>query len=371
MEKITLLVVGLYIYSGLNAQTPITITASDMPNENDSVLVSVNSTVGASDPLLTGANYNWDYSSLMPTTQQFEKFDAPQTFTSPFNFLFNPGNTSYGRNNYEFASIALPGGTQISAAYDFFKETTSQFKQIGAGYTVNGIPIPFLYAPVDVIYTFPMNHLNTDSCNYKYGLNIPGLGYYGQSGHRVNQVDGWGTLTTPFGTFQTLRVKSSINAVDTIFYNSFGFGTKITRPLKYEFKWLATGMKIPILKIDANVVGGNISVSAVRYIDSSRADVPQVGIVEDAKNNLELTVFPNPCVNDVMLQYNLASTSFVKISITNLVGKTLVDIVDGTQKIGLHRKSISIADCHLSPGIYFLNLQTNNCTEIQKIVVTR
>ncbi len=369
MKKNIFILFGLFISLSLNSQTPISISSSDMPDENDSIKVSVNNTIGIVDPSLTGANHNWDFSALVPNTQQYEKFDSTQSFTSPYNLVFNPINTSYGRNNYEFASIALPGGTQITAAYDFFKETTSQFKQVGSGYTINNAPIPFYYSASDVIYTFPMNYLNADACDYKYCLNIPGTGYYGQSGHRENLVDGWGTLTTPFGTFQTLRIKSTIAAVDTIYYDTYGFGIKIPRPLKYEFKWLSTGMKIPVLKIDASDVAGTVTVNNVRYIDSTRTGVPQVGIVENAVHLSQLSVYPNPCVNEILLQYNLTATTPVKLSIINLLGKTVADIAEGTLSGGTHLKSINIADLHLNPGIYFLSFQTNNCTEIQKIVI--
>lgn len=367
MKKYTSLLSGLFFSALLSAQ--ITITSSDMPNENDAILVSVNNSVGSSDPLLTGVNYTWDYSSLTPNVQQFELFDSPQNFTSPYSYLFNPFNTSYGRNNYEFSTISLPGGTEITAAYDFFKESSSRFKQIGAGFTVNAVPIPFLYSQEDIVYEFPMNYLNTDDCNYKYGLDIPGMGYYGQSGHRINVVDGWGTLITPFGTFQTLRVKSTIDAIDTIYNTSAGGGVNIQRPLKYEFKWLAIGKKIPVLKIEALEIAGNINVSNVRYTDSARSGVPQVGIVENAASDLELAVFPNPCINQVTLQYNLPASTRIKITITDVIGKTLAVIIDETQVRGKHRESFNIVDLHLSHGIYFLNLQTDNYKEIQKIVV--
>ena len=370
MIKNIFLISGLFICTVLRSQTPITIISSDMPDENDSVKVSVNNTIGIVDPSLSGPNHNWDFSALTPNTQQFEKFDSPQEFTSPYNLLFSPINTSYGRNNYEFASISLPGGTQITEAYDFFKETTSQYKQIGSGYTVNATPIPFYYTSVDVIYEFPMNYLNADNCDYKYCLNIPGMGYYGEKGHRENLVDGWGTLTTPFGTFQTLRIKSTVAAIDSIYYSSFGFGTNITRPLRYEFKWLATGMKIPVLKIDASDVAGTITVNNVRYIDSNRIDVPQVGIVENIAESPTLFVYPNPCVNEVMLHFNITKTAPVKIIIFDVFGKTVADIVNQIQIKGTYQKLISTKDLHLSPGIYFLNLQTNNYSEVQKIVVT-
>lgn len=371
MIKNTFLISCIFISTALNAQTAITITSSDMPNENDAILVSVNNNIGLADPSLTGADYAWDFSALTPNVQQFEKFDSPITFTSPYNFLFNPFNTSYGRDNYEFSSIELSPDTEITDAYDFFKESSSQFKQIGAGFTVNNGPIPFLYSQDDIIYEFPMNYLNTDDCDYKYGVDIPGMGYYGQSGHRINLVDGWGTLTTPFGTFQTLRIKSTIDAIDTIYNNSLAAGANIPRPLQYEFKWLATGKKIPVLKIEASEISGNITVSDVRYTDSTRSGVPQVGILENAASDLGLVVYPNPCVNEVMVKYNLSTATRIKISITNVIGKTIATVIDQTQIAGTHQELISIAALSLSSGVYFLNLQTDNFKEIQKVVVAR
>jgi hypothetical protein len=320
------------------------------------------------DPTLTGTAYTWDYSSLSPNVQQNENFDDPQNFTSPYNYIFNPFNTSYGRNNYEYASIPLPGA-QITGAYDFFYESFTQFKQIGAGYIINGVPIPFLYSSDDVIYRFPMSYTNTDSCDYKYGLDIPSIGYYGQSGHRVNEVDGWGTLITPFGTFQTLRVKSTVTAVDTIYNNSISLGANIPRAVKYEYKWLANGKKIPVLKVETTKIGGTVTVTNVRYIDSTRSGVTQVGIAEKEKFEMNSMVYPNPCTDQFTVQYQIPSTTNVKVDVIDVLGKTVATIINESQAAGTHKKSMSVADLHLTSGIYYLNLQTDRYKEIQKIVV--
>lgn len=348
----------------------ITITSADMPNAGDSIRVSVTNSIGGVDPTLSDTNYFWDFSALTPNVQQFEKFDSPTTFTSPFNLLFNPFNTSYGKNNYGFTTIPLPGGVSITAAYDFLKESSTALKQIGAGYTVNGAPIPFLYSSVDVIYKFPMHYSNTDSCDYKYGLQIPSMGYYGETGHRVNLVDGWGTLKTPYGSFQTLRVKSAIKAIDTIYVTNFGIGTNVNRPLKYEFKWLAIGKEIPVLEIDANVVGSNLTITNVQYIDSVRA-VPQVGIAENPNDKFNLIVYPNPCIDNVWAQYNLFRSSEIKISILDMLGKTIATISDETQTAGTHQKLIKMTDLGLSAGVYFLKIKANDFQKIQKIIVSK
>lgn len=371
MIKNVLLAAFIAIPFVIEAQTAITITSSDMPNENDFIHVSIvgsNDFINVPNPSTTGLAHTWDFSSLLPDIQQDERYNSPLDFTTPYNYLFNPFNTSYGRDNYEFSSIPLPN-TDISAAYDFFKESSSQLKQIGAGFIINDQPLPFLYSQDDIVYEFPMTFLSTSTCNYKYGLEIPGTGYYGQSGTRTNLVDGWGTLTTPFGSFQTIRLKSTVDAVDTVYNNSLSAGANIPRPLKHEYKWLANGMKIPVLKIETNVIGGNETISNVRYIDSTRSDVPQVGIAENSSMYLKSSVYPNPCINELTFAYQLPAAAEVKIVLADVIGKIVYTLANEEQISGEHRRTISTAQ--LTPGIYLLTLQTGKYKEIQKVVVTK
>ncbi|MCX6295984.1 MAG: T9SS type A sorting domain-containing protein, partial [Bacteroidetes bacterium] len=312
--------------------------------------------------------YSWDYSTLVPNLQRYEKFDSPLTFPMPFNLLFNIFNTSYGNENNVLTSLPIPGVT-LDMAYDFLKESSSKFSQIGAGYTINGAPLPFLYTSNDVIYHFPMNYLNTDSCDYKFGLPIPSVGYYGQKGHRVNEVDGWGTVITPFGTFNALRIKSTIASTDTIELDLVGFGTNITRPLRYEYKWLATAKQIPVLNIMASVVGGVPVVNNVEYIDSLISTVPHLGITENTSENFNSSAFPNPCVETIQVNYFLSEKSTIKISFTDVLGKAVATVLNETQVGGSYQKNINISDLGLSKGVYFLILQTDKNKEVHKIVV--
>lgn len=365
IRKYALAITGLLFLSTV-AQAQITITSADMPNAKDSVLISIATSVGTNDVKLTGASYSWDYSKLVPTIQRYELFDAPSTFTSPFNFLFNPFNTSYGKNNYQVKTIPLPG-MKIDAAYDFFKESSADFRQIGAGYTLNGTPIPFLYSSNDIIYRFPMNYLNMDSCDYKYGLPIPSMGYYGQTGHRVNTVDGWGTLITPSGTYTTIRVLSVINAVDTIYVDAFKTGTNIPRPLKHEYKWFAQGSKIPVLEVDANVVGATVTVTNVQFRDSLRSDIPHVGIADIASNERKFEVYPNPAQDFCMIHYLTNKNAAVKISVMDITGKVLLS---KTETRGAGEQLLPLQTSDFPNGIYFIKLESERLSSVQKLVVS-
>lgn len=366
MRKNILLVAAVAM-SGL-AFGQITLHSSDFPNAGDSVLTSLANDIGTADQTLTGANYNWDYSFLTPSLQRYEKFDSPFTFTTPFNILFSVLNTTYGRDNYTITSIPVPGIT-FDAAYDFYKKSSGSLRQNGAGYTISGIPLPFLYNNADTIYRFPMDYLNTDSCNFKFALPTIGVlpFYYGQTGHRVNVVDGWGTITTPYGTFSALRLKSTIAAIDTVYIDTLGFGFNIPRPLAVEYKWLAAGMKVPVLQINTTVLGATETITQVTYIDSVRSTVPQVGIAENT-NSTNLVVYPNPSKGDVHVQYVLAAATKVKVSICNILGEVVMTMntnsAAGKNELVLDTKA-------LQAGVYFVNLEGANFFEAKKIVVEK
>ncbi len=364
MNKIFLSASLFILINTTSAQ--ITITSSDMPNANDSVVLSQANNNVVTFPILADTNAVWDYSSLVPEIQMYDKYDSPNTFTSPFNLLFNPLNTSYGRDNYDITSINIPV-VQLTSAYDFLKESSSSLKQIGAGYTINGAPLPFYYTSADVLYNFPLTYGNTDSCDFQFGLPIPTLGYYGQSGHRVNQVNGWGTLITPFGSFQTVLVSSQISTIDTVFVSAISYGSNITRPIRYEYKWLANGMKSPVLQINATVAGPNLTTTNVQYIDSLRSNVPHVGMTENEINNT-VVIYPNPNAGTFTFEFTTSQEENSNIIITDIAGRK-VHSIEYKTITGLNKTMISLNE--LNEGIYFITLQHNKTSISKKIVILK
>jgi len=365
MNKSTLSVILILIAKISFAQ--ITITNADMPNAGDSIVLSTADNNSVTFPILADSNVTWDYSTLVPTLQMFDKYDSPMTFTSPFNLLFNVINTSYGRDNYDLTSINIPI-VQLTDAYDFFKESSSSLKQIGSGFTINSVPLPFYYTSPDVHYNFPINYLDTDSCDFKYGLPIPMLGYYGQKGHRVNTINGWGNLITPFGSFQSLLVTSKIDAIDTIYFDTLSFGTNFPRATRYEFKWLANGMKAPVLQINATEGNASLLATNIQYIDSLRSNVPHVGIAEN-NNPINFKTYPNPTSELLTIEYVLNKDNYTSIYISDIVGKKVKTVCNEMQTKGQFRKQINLSD--LSPGSYIIIVQMANEISTQKISIVR
>lgn len=340
-----------------------------MPNAGDTLRISYSA--DTLDPMITDSTctqngYVWDYSYLTPFMQWVRKFDSPTTFVFPFNVIFNPINTSYGEAQYTPDSIPILG-IKPDNAYNFYKKTSTQFKQIGLGLTINSLPLPFVYNPHDTIYRFPVSCGNRDTSYAQFGLQIPGLGYYGQQIKRWNFSDGHGNLITPFGMFQTVRVRSLIAIRDTFADSSGTFGFAVNRPLEYEFKWLGNGGKIPYLQVNASDVGGNPVVTQIQYRDSIRG-VPQVGIDELNSLGIMFHIYPNPASEIVFVSYSLNKAEHVIIELFDLTGRKIFSVERKNQQAGNHIEILNRQQLGLAKGCYLIKVRTTNKQRNKKIV---
>jgi hypothetical protein len=277
MKNIILLFVMLGFFFPAFAQ--IVIDETDMPNEGDTLRVSLTADIPG-DYIQTGADMTWDFSALTKTSQQVNSFVNVMSTPSIYWFTFIPGivcNLASPGNNLP----AFPG-LPFSNYFDFLKKSSSQFSDAGYAFQLSGIPIALKYDTPDIFYTFPCTMGNTWNSGSFASISIPGLAYFSSSRSRSSTVDGWGILTTPFGTFQALRVKSEVIEQDSIFLDTLGFGVPYTRNIT-EYKWLGKEQGIPLLQINEE---GLVKTAIYRDVAS------HTGINEIRKESVH--VFPNP-----------------------------------------------------------------------------
>ncbi len=263
---------ALVLFGG-KAFSQITITSADMPSAQDTVRISVKTSLAGFDPNQTGAGFTWDFSSLVPDSQRVVDCVRPinTAYGLYYGFLATYGIYNYSPDQFPFSLI----GTPPTNVYDFYKKNSSFLAIVGQGMTIGGQAIPAIYQPADRVYKFPMNYGDQDTSVSGFGAPIPGFGYYRKEQTRVNEVDGWGTLITPFGTFNTLRVKSTLSIMDSIYLDTLGFGFNIPRQNIIEYKWLANGLDLPVLEIDGteDFFGLNFTVDRVNWQDSLWAPI--------------------------------------------------------------------------------------------------
>jgi len=233
-----------------------------MPSSGDTLRYSVavdDSTI-LGEAVKTGPNQTWDFSFLEPESQTLDEY-VSSLFT-PYAFFFL-GFNKYG---VKVADSLGAGALQFTDVYSFFRKSNSEFAAEGIGLTTGGLPLPAFYTDDDEIYQFPLDYLDRDSSTFRFEISLPTLGSYSSTGHRINWVNGWGTITTPFGTFNALQVISNINAMDSLSFGAGGFGFPNNT---VEIKWLAKGIEIPVLTVVLDGTGA--IVTEVRYRDQWRS----------------------------------------------------------------------------------------------------
>lgn len=256
----TILILCLLVIA---AKAQITITTNDMPGMSDTLRFSTVNIDGLTDSMyqVSGANMTWDFSHLEANSQDVEAY-KPSLQTPYAGFFF--GLNRYGK--LEADSIGF-GQFVFKDVYRFYKNTNAKFEIEGVGLRYSGFPIPSYYADNDEIYQFPLDYNDFDSSTFDYTLSLLTLGSLNTKGYRTNSVDGWGQITTPYGTFMALRVTTDIVSTDSISagFINFGFPNH-----QREVKWLANGEGYPILQVSGAVLAGNFTPTTVEYRDSFR-----------------------------------------------------------------------------------------------------
>ncbi len=346
----------------------ITISNSDFASAGDTFRVSTAAGFGINDLDSSGANRTWDYSTLTALTQTIDTFVAVGATPLLYQFYFN-NQFVYPATKATVATKisvpALPAGVPItlSNAYGFYKVNSTAFSQVGFGATISGIPTSIPYDSLDYVYRFPMNFGNSDSCNYKFQLSIPNIGYLRRRAKRVNVVDGWGTLITPYGSFNTLRVKSTTYATDTIYITQLMFGTQIVQDPSVEYKWIGTNSGIPYLTINANADSIPL-ITTVRYRDSIRP-VISIGL-QDIKNPLHhFQVYPNPSEEQSLISFQQETAGKVSVELYHSNGKKVRSLLEATLPEGVNFIPLDLSK--ESSGLYLIRISNNNFSLSKKI----
>jgi len=349
--RIRLLVAFLLFITQVQAQ--ITLHNTDLPAAGDMYNISLQTTGNAAlDPTQTGPNFTWDFSNLQSNSHTVDTFLSPTGTPYALEFSFGSHVSDIAQRGTDLNLLIL----QVSNVFNMFRSTTGAYAFTGYGGQVYGFPVPFYCSPKDTIYKFPLQYQNTDSSDSHLTASLPGIFYFSQQRHRVNVIDGWGTVHTPNGTYPCLRLKSVYTDNDSIHIDTLlHYGTNLPAQTRIEYKWLAAGSGDPVLEIDANDLLGNPVISAVRYrYDSLNTSVPVVG-------QGALKVYPSPASGFLFFQWPESWTGG-QAMLTDLQGRTMATLEYGS--------STAIIDVrNLPEGTYVLQLKNQFKVLTGKVLV--
>ena len=338
----------------------ITVSVSDFAVAGDTVRIS-QAPAGGLDFASTGANFTWDFSALTAASQYLKEYN-PIGFASllvfgtygpiaPSNYrasYFNPTNDLPLDQLSQFLPVTLSDLNQYT------KRMVDSITSLGYSISVNGQGVPFKSDTIETRYKLPLHY---NDSHYSRGYTFIDLNpvidfKIKQYRQRTTTVDGWGTIITPKGTFQALRLRHDIAEIDSIYQTFFGAGQWFGTPpiQRIEYEWFANGEKEWILK--ATETNGNIN--QVEYQEA------YLGL--DASINeqaLDINIAPNPTTNTLEIS---VSALIESVEMFDELGRNVLSIK------GVNTPSLHLDVSHLSSGTYRVVLSSTQAIKEFPIV---
>ncbi len=203
--KHILLVITIAILSTLGLQAQIQVDYIDL-NIGD-VVYTKTDTSTSFDLQSPGANLSWDISNLSSPIMDS---------LSPIN----PENTAHA-SSFPESNMAL-GNDSLTV---YMSSTEDAFVNLGISGSIMGYNILVKLQQADTVIKFPINYGDvresfswgeTDTFEVETPLGNQDIKVT-HSTQRSLECDAWGTMTTPIGTYDVLRVREKIITIDSVF----------------------------------------------------------------------------------------------------------------------------------------------------------
>lgn len=329
----------------------ITLNDTHFPVAGDQLVMSTTFDLTL-DYMSTGANYTWDFSGLTPTGQRFTDYKD----VSDASFLANLFFGQFGAVPYQASYFApttdLPLD-QITSVLPitiddislFSKSTPTALTMVGYEFQISGQGIPAKSDTIETRYEFPLNYGDAYTSRGYTDLDLNPIydAKWIQHRYKESTVDGWGVITTPYGTFDALRIHHRVLENDSIYVSldTNGFWVGLPIPEAHEYEWRAAEEKEAILRVKTSVILGNETITSIEYRDTLNG----LGLNEA---ELAFSVFPNPATDELTV---LSAETVQHIAILNQQGQVVKTLqLNGAQPV------IPVSD--LDAGIYHLVVTT-------------
>jgi len=331
----------------------VTIVSSNLPQANDILVTQAATLTGGVDEADTGANHEWNFgddilqlSGQMTNITCYDVANTPFVYQFLFNNPFDPNhNSDFAQGIEEFSVATL----QFSNVYQYFKNGAGKYAITGLGASINDVPLASQKNEIEVLFELPLEFGASGESDSDISFEVPTFGAYQQELNRVYSCDGWGTLNILDQTYEVLRLRSVVNAEDSIYVDFIQNGLAFSRPEVITYEWWSPLFNVPVLAVTYT----NEIVTSVQV-----ADIYNVGpiSVEDILQN-EISLYPNPCKD--LLWIKISNGTIAQIQLFDVNGKLVVS----------ESNNAGVVDLSSYPsGLFTIKIITSNGVQTSKIV---
>lgn len=354
--KTTLLLLLTIVSSGLSAQ--LIIDQSDMPSIGDNIPRKSDTMTVHPGPGGSGANQTWN-------------FVATSAFVINENTSVVSVASTPNGNQFSSSNMAM---TNDNASYLYFNNSAQSFTTQGfAGDLLGTGVINVNFASSLTLHQFPRTYGSTFTDTYGLNVTVPGASFnpllsqinFRRIANVVDETDGWGQITTPFGTYNVLRVKRTEIFTDSIFalpifpptWQLVSTNTDTTQ----NYSWFAKDGKLAVAEMSFDTLG---LPKIFKW-----TELPGIGLGFEEQALHEVSVYPNPAT-DVLYIETKQGVSYENLNllIYNQFGRLISNEKLDTS---LGKKELSVGD--YEEGLYHWEIRGEESAFLQrgKIVIVR
>ena len=349
---------SLILFSALSSNAQISVVEADFPVADDTAMISISNDLTV-DFTTTGADVTWDFSTLTIDNQKIDTFYNVSSASLTYQIVYNNWITEpdydseYYNTTDELSFDGIPG-LSLDALVEFTKYPGGEVQKVGWGMNIGGVELPAKATEIDTEYDLPLDFGNTWTSTYfvDIDLNPAYNAIFRRHQDRSAEVDGWGTLITPFGTFDVIRIKADLSYDDSLYIGDFDIWTALPTPDRHEYTWWTNGQKVPMMKIITSGSGPEAA-TQVEFKDKNRGFI---GLGENEVS--EFKVFPVPSMGLVNFTCN---TQMEGIEIYNAVGEKI--FVDSPAAANFE---LNISEWN--SGIYFAKIVSDYSESVLRFV---
>lgn len=321
--------------SFLNSDAQISILESDMSVVGD-VVVRYNDTIPTYGPGGDGPNQTWDFTQAV----------VDETITTTVEA---PSSTPYA-SDFTGSNLAMSSGT---GAYLFFSQNASQLITDGAAGDLleTGEIIVAPFSDPLTLHNFPRVYGDFHDDTYSFVAEADGAAFsverirLNHNGHVYDTTDAYGTLITPTGTYDVVRVKTVDFTTDVIDVQltvipiwTNAFITSVDTSVSYS--WHAKNEKLAIAEFAFDSIG-----NPARFTYSSIPPTVTTGLDNDLAET-SIVVYPQPTTDRICVE----GADGMNYQLFSIQGKMALN---GR----LNSQCIEVSE--LNAGIYILRLLTS------------
>ncbi len=310
-----------------------------------------------------GANQTWNFDMFLA---------YPETFATS-SVVNAQGVPEYG-SSFPNADFAVSNITSIDTTNLFFESDANKLEAVGIGgpFVVQSIPfkVTMPFQDYQTLLEFPATYGTTfdDTLFFDVLIKDPLYAQFVDSARVkrfqtiTSEIDAWGTVTLPSGTYSCLREKRVEISTDSAWVESASFGfsfdtlayTQVVE--EHVYNWYTEDYNLPVVEIRTEAGG------AFNSIHFRSAQSECCVSVEENELAHKFNVYPNPASDIVTVLTTLNEQTF--ISMFDMTGKEVLN-----ESINQPQSRFDISS--LANGMYIYRIQDTkgNLLKSEKIMV--